>query len=173
MTPAALAALLQALQKITMLRFLFLACLLCATPAAAQPTPSVPPLPSLRGAFFALVVADARQVGDWYRNQLGFRTLLERNQPERNLVALLLERDGAMIEIVQRARGETPTDEILFSRPGIAKIGFMTSNLDALHAHFEAAGVRFNHHIVRPEGNPWRTFAVRDPAGTIVQFFGE
>jgi len=156
-----------------MIRFLALALLLLAAPAAAQPSRSVPPLPSLRGAFFALVVADARQVGDWYRSLLGFRTLLERNQPERNLVAMLLEREGSMIEIVQRARGEAPGDEALFSRPGIAKIGFMTSDLDALHGHLEAAGVRFNHHIVRPEGNPWRTFAVRDPEGNIVQFFGE
>lgn len=156
-----------------MVRALLLASLFLAAPAAAQPPASVPPLPALRGAFFALVVADARQVGDWYRNLLGFRVLLERNQPERNLVALLLEREGSMIEIVQRARGGASSDEVLFSRPGIAKIGFMTSDLDALHAHLEAAGVRFNHHIVRPEGNPWRTFAVRDPEGNIVQFFGE
>lgn len=156
-----------------MIRTLVVAAFLWAGPAAAQPTAPVTPIPALRSAFFALVVADAREVGDWYRNLLGFRTLLERNQPERNLVALLLERDGAMIEIVQRAQGAPPGDEALFSRPGIAKIGFMTGDLDALQARLEAAGVRFNHRIVRPEGNPWRTFAVRDPAGNIVQFFGE
>lgn len=149
------------------------ALLLIAAPAIAQPAPAVPPLPALRSAFFALVVADAARTADWYRGLLGFRTLTERNQPERNLVAFLLEREGAMIEIVQRAQGAPPDDATLFSRPGIAKIGFVTSDLDALHDHLQAAGVRFNHHIVRPEGNPMRTFAVRDPEGNIVQFFGE
>ena len=144
-----------------------------AAPAAAQPAPSVPPLPALRGAFFALVVTDARQTADWYRGLLGFRILLERDQPERNIVAMLLERDGAMIEIVQRAQGTPPDDATLFSRPGIAKVGFIVGDLEALHARLEAADVRFNHHIVRPEGNPLRTFAVRDPEGNIVQFFGQ
>jgi catechol 2,3-dioxygenase-like lactoylglutathione lyase family enzyme len=155
-----------------MIRVLALCALFAAAPVAAQPA-APPPPPALRGAFFALVVADAPRVADWYRGLLGFRTLAERNQPERGVVAMLLERDGAMIEIVQRAQGTPPDDATLFSRPGIAKIGFGTADLDALHAHLEAAGVRFNHHIVRPEESALRTFAVRDPEGNIVQFFGQ
>jgi Flp pilus assembly protein protease CpaA len=51
-------------------------------------------------------------------------------------------------------------------------LGFVVTDLNALEARLRARGVAFNHGIVRPTGNPLRTFAVRDNADNVVQLFG-
>lgn len=132
---------------------------------------------TIRGAFFALSVKDAKAMAEWYRSRLGFRTMLERDLPERKIVAVLLERDGSMIELIQRADTHpAPVGEdgkrSAIKTQGVFKVALTVANLQQLHDRIAAAGVAFDYHIVQPEGNPWRTFAVRDPEGNIVQFFG-
>lgn len=148
-----------------------------SAPATVANAATITPGGPVRGAFFALSVKDARKMADWYRNQLGFRTLLEREIARQRIVAILLERDASMIELIQRddsrpaparADGRRSAIEI----QGIFKIGLSVTDLQGLHDRLEASGADFDYHIVQPDGNPWRTFAVRDPEGNIVQFFG-
>jgi catechol-2,3-dioxygenase len=147
------------------------------TPAAAQPNRLLLPGAAIRGAFFALSVKDARNVAKWYREQLGFTTVVERDVPERNIVAILLQRDSSLIEIIQRTDTQpAPTGEdgkrSAIRTQGVFKIGLTVADLQGLHDKLRAGGVQFDYHIVQPDGNPWKTFAVRDPEGNIVQFFG-
>jgi catechol-2,3-dioxygenase len=129
------------------------------------------------GAFIALSAKDARGMADWYRSKLGFRTMLERDIPERKIVAILLAREGSIVEIIQRADTRpAPTREdgkrSAIEIQGVFKVGLTVEKLQQLHDVLAAAGVEFDYHIVQPDGNRWRTFAVRDPEGNIVQFFG-
>lgn len=158
--------------------------LLTASLAAAAPSRSPPtvqparaaPGGSIQGAFFALSVADAKGMADWYRKSLGFRTLLERDLPERKIVAVLLERDGSIVELIQRADTQPAPlrdgKRSAVSVYGIFKLGLTVSDLQGLHDRLAQAGTSFDYHIVQPEGHSFRTFAVRDPEGNIVQFFG-
>lgn len=115
-------------------------------------------------------------MAEWYRTNLGFRTLSERDIAEQKVVAILLERDQSIIELIQRddsspapvgASGKRSAVQV----QGIFKVGLAVTDLQGLHDQLEAAGVAFDYHIVQPDGLGRRTFAVRDPEGNIVQFF--
>jgi hypothetical protein len=56
---------------------------------------------------------------------------------------------------------------------GLFKLGFWVDRLEHLEAQLRQQGVRFSHGIVTPPGSDYRTFAVHDPEGNIVQFLGE
>lgn len=129
------------------------------------------------GTFFALSVANAKDVAEWYCKHLGFRTLIERDLPEHKIVGMVLERERSLIEIIQRDGTQPPPEDAngkrgAFNLYGIFKIGFAVTDLQILHDRLEAEQVAFEFHILQPAGNPWRTFGVRDPEGNIVQFFG-
>jgi catechol 2,3-dioxygenase-like lactoylglutathione lyase family enzyme len=129
-----------------------------------------------RGAFAAISVPDAAAAAAWYKARLGFVALREGALPNGMAVALL-QRGNDLLEIVSpapatRLAGAAVAPSERFRRDGIFKLGFIVDDLDALAARLEGDGVAFNHGIVRPEGNPYRTFAVTDPDGNTIQFFG-
>ena len=125
------------------------------------------------GAFAAISVPDAAATSRWYQEALGFRVLVEGASPDGRIHFALLDHDGTELEIVQRVdAAPAPAGPDASFHHGIFKLGFVVTDLEALEARLRARGVAFNHGIVKPTGNPLRTFAVRDNAGNVVQIFG-
>jgi catechol 2,3-dioxygenase-like lactoylglutathione lyase family enzyme len=104
---------------------------------------------------------------------LGYELLQEGASPDGSVRLLLLGRGDHLLEIVQRDGAEDPPPLPDASyRLGIFKLGFVTCDIEALEAEMRRKGADFSHGLVQPPGNPWRTFAVRDPDGNLVQLFG-
>lgn len=148
--------------------------------AFARPAPSMaqtPARPHLSGGFAAIMSEDARRMSSWYKNVMGFETMREGDVSRNSIRFALLKHDESLIEIIQRddtiapAKGDDGQREA-WRMQGYFKVGFFTDNLDALELELRKHDVIFDHGIVRPDGNPYRTFAVRDPDGNIIQFFG-
>jgi len=131
-----------------------------------------------QGTFFALYVADAQKISEWYVRNLGFRVNYSAELPRSPDMAkaVMLEHDGSFIEILQPRQ---PTGDVSVDRPryndqrlGVAKVGFVVRDLATLEADLTKRGIAFNHRSVNSSATKLRTFAIRDPEGNTIQFFG-
>jgi len=131
-----------------------------------------------QATFFALYVADAGKIADWYIRNLGFRIVHSAELPQSaNVVkGIIVEHDGSFIEIIEPRH---PAGDVRADRPrydewrlGVAKIGFVVRDLAVLEAELVKRNVTFNHHTVNSSATKLRTFAIRDPEGNTIQFFG-
>jgi len=140
---------------------------------AGQSTPIAAP-PSRHGTFFAVSAKDAAVSATWYRDRLGFETLREGASPDGRTRFALLRRGDDLIELVQREGASAPPAVPDRSYElGFFKTGFWVDDLAALETRLKVSGTAFSHGIVTPPGASYQTFAVTDPDGNVVQFFGE
>jgi catechol 2,3-dioxygenase-like lactoylglutathione lyase family enzyme len=142
---------------------------------AGQSTP-FPVAPPRRGAFFAISARDAAATAAWYGERLGFETLRQGTAPDGAMRFALLRRRDDLIEIVQRASAVMPPAAAAADRSyelGTFKVGFWVDDLAGLNAKLKAQATAFKHGIVTPSGANYQTFAVTDPDGNVVQFFGD
>ncbi|UDF04979.1 VOC family protein [Asticcacaulis sp. AND118] len=133
--------------------------------------------PKFSGGFMAVSVADARATARWYTQMLGFAVTQEGAVPDRPIRFAFLANGDSLIEIIERPDAAPPplaenSQRQAWRTHGIFKAGFWTDDIEALETHLTAKGALFSHRIVRPDGAPYRTLAVRDPEGNIVQIFG-
>jgi catechol 2,3-dioxygenase-like lactoylglutathione lyase family enzyme len=143
---------------------------------AGQSTP-FPVTPPRRGSFFAVSAKDAVATAAWYRDRLGFETLREGASPDGKTRFALLRRRDDLIEIVQRATAVAPPAAAVEDRSyefGLFKVGFWVGDdLTALQATLKGKGAAFAFAITTPPRADYQTFAVTDPDGNVVQFFGQ
>jgi catechol 2,3-dioxygenase-like lactoylglutathione lyase family enzyme len=143
---------------------------------AGQSTP-FPVAPPRRGSFFAVSAKDAVATAAWYRDRLGFETLREGASPDGETRFALLRRRDDLIEIVQRATAVAPPAAAAEDRSyefGLFKVGFWVGDdLTALQATLKGTGAAFEFEITTPPRADYQTFAVTDPDGNVVQFFGQ
>jgi catechol 2,3-dioxygenase-like lactoylglutathione lyase family enzyme/ketosteroid isomerase-like protein len=146
---------------------------------AGQTTPLPTAAPQVAaprtGSFFAVSVRDAAATAAWYRDRLGFETLRDGASPDGAVRFALLRRRDDLIEIVQRQTPLPPPAAAAGDRShelGTFKVGFWVDDLAGLEAKLRGQANSFRHGIVTPEGADYRTFAVNDPDGNVVQFFG-
>lgn len=134
------------------------------------------PPPAVTGAFFALSTGNFDGLVAWYRDNLGF-TVDHTVALTSGLKGALLSRPGALIEIAQlpsaRSRKAVGVPDDIGAVHGIMKIGLQVSDLDALYAIARDRRLDISFAPTQPPGNPLRTFAVKDPDGNTVQFFGK
>src|SRR5689334_16447601 len=136
----------------------------------AQPRPSAT---ASSGTFFALSVADIDASVKWYCDLLGFAILSQGASPDGSTRFALLRRNNDLVEIVQRKSAVHPPSMPDRSHEwGIFKTGFWVEDLRAMESTLREKGAVFSHGIVTPRGANYQTFAVKDPDGNIVQFFG-
>jgi catechol 2,3-dioxygenase-like lactoylglutathione lyase family enzyme/ketosteroid isomerase-like protein len=144
---------------------------------AGQTTPFPAAPPPRRGSFFAVSVKDAPAAARWYRERLGFETLREGVSPDGKTGFALLRRQDDLIEIVQRQGAVDPPAAAAEDRSyerGLFKVGFWVGDgLAALEADLRAKGTAFEFGITTPPRADYQTFAVTDPDGNVVQFFGQ
>lgn len=136
------------------------------------------PVWTAQGTFFALYVTDAQSISEWYVRNLGFRVVYAADLPQSPDMAkaVMVEHDGSFIEILQPRR---PTGEVSVDRPrysdnrlGACKVGFVVRDLSAIEADLAKREIAFNHHAIKSSATGLRTFAIRDPEGNTIQFFG-
>jgi len=131
-------------------------------------------VPTTRGAFYAVSVQDLDRAIAWYTEHLGF-TLTSKGGNEHRSGALL-KRPGTVLELAQFegavSRESLKKDLESHQVFGIFKLGFLTDNLDDTFEVLKKANVEIFFPIVNAsDGN--RTFAIKDPEGNTIQFFGK
>lgn len=125
------------------------------------------------GGFAAISTPDLDRSAGWYEEMLGYQPVTRAASPDGTIRIALLRRGDHLLEIVEREGAEAPgpaPDRSL--RHGIFKLGLVVPDVGGLEMEMRRKGAAFDHGLVQPAGNPWRTFAVRDPDGNRVQFFG-
>ncbi|QRN95885.1 VOC family protein [Archangium violaceum] len=147
---------------------------------AAEPTPAPAASPPLAatGAFNALYVADAPRLADWYVKTLGFTVVKQGTISAPRVSAFaLLRKEDTILEILQVRTPPTPGphDQLKLQdfQLGVAKIGFYVADVAGWEKTLADRGAVFNHKLVTSPDLGLKTFAVRDPEGNTIQFFGK
>ena len=122
------------------------------------------------GALHALSVGDLDRAIAWYTEHLGFELQSRADNESRR--GALLSRPGSLLELAQFADAEPRNADVASHQiHGIFKLGFSTTDLEQSFDVLQRAGVDVFFPIVSASDGT-RTFAIKDPEGNIVQFFG-
>ncbi|HUF71139.1 MAG TPA: VOC family protein [Longimicrobiales bacterium] len=120
------------------------------------------------GGFVAISVSDHDAMVGWYTAILGFN--IESSGANDQRKGSLLSRDGMLLEIAEFEGGRKRSVES-HEDHGIFKLGYLVSDIEAIHEELDAMGVEMFFPIVEASGGMLRTFGIRDLEGNIVQFF--
>jgi catechol 2,3-dioxygenase-like lactoylglutathione lyase family enzyme len=132
---------------------------------------SSPLVPSVRGAFFAVSVADMAASVRWYTEKLGLRIVME--QPKTGKAAATILEGGALtVELVQ-IDGASPSWRSPEQAQGVFKSGVVVDDLDALVGEFKKRGVQIASGPFLARGQIRSNVIVRDNEGNLIQFFGK
>ena len=132
----------------------------------------------VRGAFFALSVADVDASARWYEEKLGLGVVMRAPRTdETRSAATVLRGGGLTVELVRHddarpLRGLVPEGRGALGVHGIFKVGVTVDDLDATLAALRARGVQ-------PAMGPWprrgdapANAIIRDAEGNYIQLFG-
>ena len=143
-----------------------------AQTSAARPQAAI----SGRGAFWALSVADAKSMAQWYADKFGLHVTLD--PPKANgAKAVVLEGDGLIVELVQhdsakprRVAAPGANDAVMIH--GIMKAGVVVDDFDKAVASLRAANVPFAFGPYPARSGQRANAIIRDPEGNLIQIFG-
>jgi catechol 2,3-dioxygenase-like lactoylglutathione lyase family enzyme len=132
---------------------------------------------SRQGAFFAISVADVATMSRWYQDKLGLRVLSSGEAPNQIAKFAILDGNGLLIELIQHTKASdrgavAPSATDAYMIHGFFKAGMVVDHLDAIYAALKRQGVPIAHDLMPAKDVPMRSFAVRDPEGNLLQFFG-
>jgi catechol 2,3-dioxygenase-like lactoylglutathione lyase family enzyme len=145
----------------------------------AVATSAAPPFSGVRGGYVALSVADLDASAAWYADTLDLKIVREHSQsPDKKSVATVLMGNGLIVELIHHVEAmplnsAAPTLTRTFQIHGIFKWGVVVDDLDAALKELEARHVNIAFRILSDDGLAYRTFAIRDNAANIIQFFGK
>jgi catechol 2,3-dioxygenase-like lactoylglutathione lyase family enzyme len=161
----------------------FIAAIIVSAVISMQANTHTPALYNLQpttvdGAFFALSVANVDEVSRWYQENLGLRVISKGEAPNKIARFAILEGNGVLIEIIQHSKAQTrksaaPTVTDAVQIHGIFKLGLLVGDIDAVYTGLKKRQVAVAYDLMRAKDVPMRSFAVRDPEGNLVQFFGK
>ena len=124
----------------------------------------------------ALMVPDAAESARWYEENLGFSKVRTSDEPHGVSRIILLEQEGAILEIMQ-VHDSFALDSVS-KKPrnrlqGIQKFGFLVDKdvFDRIHRNLEEKKASFVGGLFTDAGMKMRTFIVRDHDGNMVQFY--
>lgn len=129
-----------------------------------------------RGAFWALSVADAKSMSQWYAEKFGLHVTLD--PPKANgAKAVVLEGEGLIVELIQhdsakprRAAAPAANDAVMIH--GIMKAGIVVEDFDKAIAALRAANVPFAFGPYPARSGQRANVIIRDPEGNLIQIFG-
>lgn len=161
----------------TLVSFLLAASFAVAGSQSAPDT-AAPASQRVNGAFFALSVSDAARISTWYRDVLGLRITSSGEAPNKIAKFAILEGDGVVIEIIEHSKAKprnliAPTAEDSYQIHGIFKTGVIVADIDTTYRAIKGKGVAIAYDLMPAKDVPMRSFAVRDPEGNLLQFFGK
>ncbi len=126
-----------------------------------------------QGTFFALSVQNIENMKDWYIQELGFELVSQGGNEQRK--GAILKGHHVTIELAEfeSAVSLNSLAPSLESHEvhGYFKIGFSVKDLDALFKEVQSRKLTHFFGIVNASDGT-RTFAIKDPEGNIIQFFG-
>ena len=150
--------------------------LLTVSLVSATPETKVGGLGNPSASICALMVPDAVESARWYEENLGFSKVRTSDEPNGVSRIILLEQEGAMLEIMQVH--DSYAFDSVSKKPhnrleGIQKFGFLVEKgvFDRIHQGLEEKRASFVGGVFTDTGMKMRTFIVRDHDGNMVQFF--
>ena len=155
-----------------------LAALLLTVACALAQQPGPPPAfnePS--GSFFALSVKNLDATAAWYKQKLGFHEIKQSASPDGKSRAIILERDGAVLELIHHKQAVSGNALMkgykTYLVHGIFKVGFIVDDVDHTLQRLKANGVPVYNGPFNDEALHMRSFLIRDNEGNIIQFFSK
>ena len=150
---------------------------LIAASAFAEQSGPPPAFNEPLGSFFALSVKDLNASSAWYQQKLGFREVHESASPDGKSRAVLLERDGAILELIHHKQATSGTalrkDYKAYLVHGIFKVGFIVQDADHTMQRLKANGVPIANGPFTDDALHMRSFIIRDNEGNYIQFFSK
>jgi hypothetical protein len=152
--------------------------ILCLGPSSSKrpdvESPSLLGMPS--GSFYALLVPQAREAAEWYRDYLGFSVTRSVEGPEGTSRTIMLEQHGVILEIIEASGSfnlRSVTDKNINLLQGIRKVGIVIEgkDFDTLHSALVRKKAALIGNVFTDEGLKMRSFIVQDNSGNLVQFF--
>jgi catechol 2,3-dioxygenase-like lactoylglutathione lyase family enzyme len=142
-------------------------------PLSAERQPSIG---SPSGSFCALLVPNARESAQWYRDYLGFSIIRSADGPNGASHTVMLEESGVLLEIIE-ARDSFAFQRVTRRRvnqlQGIRKFGIVidANDFEALHSSLATKEATFMGDVFTDDGLNMQSFIVQDNNGNLIQFF--
>lgn len=154
-----------------------LALVLFAASAFAQQSGPPPAFNEPLGSFFALSVKDLNATSAWYQQKLGFHEIKQGASPDGKSRAIILERDGAVLELIHHKQAVNGSAVMkgykTYLIHGIFKVGFIVDDVDHTLQRLKANGVPIANGPYTDEPMHMRSFFIRDNEGNIIQFLSK
>jgi catechol 2,3-dioxygenase-like lactoylglutathione lyase family enzyme len=151
--------------------------LLLAAASFAQQSGPPPAFNEPSGSFFALSVKDLNATSAWYQQKLGFHEVHQSASPDGKSRAIILARDGAIVELIHHKQAVTGTalrkDYKAYLVHGIFKVGFVVQDADHTMQRLKANGVQIANGPFTDDALHMRSFIIRDNEGNYIQFFSK
>jgi catechol 2,3-dioxygenase-like lactoylglutathione lyase family enzyme len=126
---------------------------------------------SVKGAFFALSVADMEASVKWYSEKLDLKVVMR--EPKKNKSAVtVLAGGGLMVELLQDDDA-IPSGKEAHLLHGIFKVGVIVDDLDKTLSVLNASKVPIAFGPYPPTEHAAANIIVADNAGNLIQFFGK
>ena len=145
--------------------------------ACAQQSGPPPAFNEPNGSFFALSVKNLDATAAWYKQKLGFHEIKQGASPDGKSRAIILERDGAVLELIHHKQAVSGSALMkgykTYLVHGIFKVGFIVDDVDHTLQRLKANGVPIANGPYTDEPMHMRTFMIRDNEGNYIQFFSK
>jgi catechol 2,3-dioxygenase-like lactoylglutathione lyase family enzyme len=131
---------------------------------------SAPPFAGVKGAFFALSVADIEDSAKWYAEKLGLAVEMRTRFGKTSVI--VLSGNGLTVELLGHDDAAALDKDTVLVH-GFIKAGLVVENLDKTLAELKARNVpiAFGPYPAKP--NAMANFIIHDNAGNLIQFFGK
>jgi hypothetical protein len=156
-----------------------IACLLLAlallTPqltrtVSAKTEVPTPPFADVKGAFFALSVADIEASASWYAEKLGLAVEMRTKSGKTSVI--VLSGHGLTVELLRHDDAMALGKDPLLAH-GFVKAGLVVENLDKTLTELKARNVQIAFGPYPPKAGAMANFIIKDNAGNLIQFFGK
>ena len=137
---------------------------------AETPVPSDPPFGEVKGAFFALSVADLEASAKWYREKLDLGVNMCSKSGKASVI--VLSGNGLTVELIRQDDAMDLGEDALHTH-GFFKAGLVVENLDKTLAALKARNVQIAYGPYPARVDSTSNFIIKDNAGNLVQFFSK
>ena len=143
----------------------------CAGGANTEPLGSShPPFAGVKGAFFALSVADIESSSKWYEEKLGLAVDMRTKSGKTSV--MVLSGNGLTVELLRHDEATDLGKDALLVH-GILKAGLVVENLDKTLEELKARNVQIAYGPYPARNGAMANFIIKDNAGNLIQFFGK
>jgi catechol 2,3-dioxygenase-like lactoylglutathione lyase family enzyme len=128
------------------------------------------PFTDVKGAFFALSVADLEASAKWYTEKL--RLAVEMRTKSGKTSVIVLSGNGLTVELLRHDEATDLGKDALLAH-GFVKAGLVVENLDQTLAQLKARNVHIAYGPYPARAKAMANFIIQDNAGNLIQFFGK